>query len=82
MRSDSAAAMLLKALPTQPILSSDDACILIKAPRSIVFAAINRLHDAGIIRPLTDRRRDRIWGITAILDELDDLSARIARASR
>jgi hypothetical protein len=80
--SGSATAMLLNALPTQPIFSSDDACAVLDAPRSSVFTAINRLHDAGILRPLTDRRRDQIWGATAILDELDDLSTRIAHASR
>jgi hypothetical protein len=31
-------------------------------PRSSAFAAINRLQDAGVLRPLTDRRRDQVWG--------------------
>jgi Fic family protein len=82
VRAGSAAAKLLALLPTQPILSCEDACSRVEAPRSSVFAAIGRLHDAGVLRPLTDRRRDRVWGAGAILDELDDLSLRIARASR
>jgi len=81
-RGGSAAARLLAVLPSRPILSSEDACAVVDAPRSSVFAAINRLRDAGILRPLTDRKRDQIWGAALILDELDDLGMRIAGASR
>ncbi len=80
-RSGSVVTKLLDLLPSQPIISSEDAESLTGAPRSSVFTAINRLHDAGILRPLTDRKRDQIWAAGAILDELDDLSARIADAS-
>jgi Fic family protein len=81
VRAGSAAAELLTLLPTRPILSAEEACARMKAPRSSVFAALTRLHEAGILRPLTDRKRDQVWGAAAILDELDDLSLRIARAS-
>jgi Fic family protein len=80
-RAGSAAAQLLAQLPARPILSSEDALAIVEGPRSSVFAAINRLHDAGVLRPLTDRKRDQIWGAGLILDELEDLSLRIGRAS-
>jgi Fic family protein len=80
-RRDSAVAKLLQFLPSQPIISSKVAERIATSPRSSVFAAINRLQDAGVLRPLTDRKRDQIWGAGAILDELDDLGARIANAS-
>ncbi len=80
-RGGSAASKLLAVLPSRPILSSEDACAVVDAPRSSVFAAINRLRDAGVLRPLTDRKRDQVWGAALILDELDDLGMRIARAS-
>jgi hypothetical protein len=54
---------------------------LIQVTRSSVFAAINRLCDAGVLRPLTDRKRDQVWGASLILAELDDLGMRITRAS-
>lgn len=38
--------------------------------------------EAGVLRPLTDRRRNHVWGVASVLDELDDLGARIADASR
>jgi Fic family protein len=80
LRRGSAAANLLSLLPSNPILSADDAASIVDAPRSSVFAAINRLVDARVLRPLTDRKRDQIWGAGLVLDELNDLGVRIAQA--
>ncbi len=82
VRRGSAVAQLLDRLPAHPILSSDDAVSAIRAPRSSTFAAISRLTETGVLRPLTDRRRNQIWAATAILDEVDDLGVRIEAASR
>ena len=35
-----------------------------------------------VLRPLTTRQRNQIWGASLVLDELEDLGARIARAAR
>jgi len=35
------------------------------------------LESAEIIQPLTSRQRNQIWAARAILNELDDLDARI-----
>ena len=80
VRRGSAAAKILALLPGAPILSSDDAVALIDAPRSSVFDAIGRLRDAGVLRALTGRRRNQIWGAGLVLDELEDLGVRIATA--
>ncbi|OFB38080.1 fic protein [Mycolicibacterium sp. (ex Dasyatis americana)] len=82
VRRASAAAKLLGLLPATPILTSDDAVALVDAPRSSVFDAIGRLCDADVIRALTDRKRDQIWGASLVLDELEDLGSRIAAAVR
>jgi Fic family protein len=82
VRAGSAAAKLLALLPARPILTAEDACAALDAPVSSVYAAIDRLHGAGVLRPLSDRKRNQIWGATLILSELDDLSTRIARAAR
>ena len=82
VRRGSAAAKILALLPGAPILFSDDAVALIDAPRSSVFDAIGRLRDAGVLRALTGRRRNQIWGAGLILDELEDLGVRIATAVR
>jgi Fic family protein len=82
VRAGSATARLLEMLPAHPALSSLEACDLVEGPTSSVYHAVERLHEAGVLRPLTDRKRDQVWGAGAILDELDDLGARIARAAR
>ncbi|HEY7811759.1 MAG TPA: Fic family protein, partial [Nakamurella sp.] len=82
VRAGSAAGALLELLPAHPVLSSDEACTLVGATRSSVFAAIDRLRSAGVLRPLTTRRRDQIWAAGDILDELDDLDVRIGAAAR
>lgn len=82
LRAGSAAARLLAMLQARPVLSAEDACGWIDAARSSVFAAITRLHEVGVLRPLTNRGRDQVWGAAAVLDELDDLGVRIAADSR
>ena len=81
VRSGSAADKLLALLPSAPILSADDAVALVDAPRSSVFDAIGRLRDAGVLRPLIDRKRNQVWGAGLVLDELDDLGVRIGAAA-
>jgi hypothetical protein len=80
-RAGSAGAKLLALLPSRPILSSEDASGMVDAPRSSVFTAIAGLREAGVLRPLTDRKRDQVWGAGLILDELEDLNVRIGRAA-
>ncbi|WP_205256771.1 Fic family protein [Nakamurella flavida] len=82
VRTGSAAARLLELLPLRPVLAAEDACAAVGGARSSVFAALDRLHRQGVLRPLTDRRRDQVWGAAAVLDELQDLGARIEQASR
>lgn len=82
VRRGSAADKLLTLLPSQPILSAEDACAAIDSPSSSVYAAIDRFREAEVLRPLTDRKRHQVWGAGLVLDELDDLSVRIARAAR
>lgn len=82
VRSGSATEMLLDILPTRPVLSGEEACDAVSASESSVYSAIERLHAAGVLKPLTARKRNQVWSAAAILDELDDLGKRIAAAAR
>lgn len=82
VRSRSATHQLLETITTIPVLSADDATKLINAPTSGVYASIQRLVDAEILTPLTQSKRNQIWGAVDILDELEDLSTRIEIAAR
>jgi Fic family protein len=79
LRTGSATARLLDVLATNPVLSSTEAHDLIGGPMSGAYEAVARLHDAGVLRPLTDRTRNQVWGAAAILDELDELNIRIGQ---
>ena len=81
-RRGSAAARILDILAEHPILSADDAQQLTGSPQSSVYTAMDRLEADGIIHQVTDRQRNRVWGATDILDELDDLAARIGARVR
>lgn len=76
LRAGSAVARILDELPHTTVLTADDA-ERIAGSSSAAYRAIDRLVGAEVIRPLTDRKRNQIWGVTDMLDELDDLALRI-----
>jgi Fic family protein len=81
-RRGSADQLLLASLTSRPVFSAEDVVAAIDGPQSSVYAAISRLAEAGVVRPLFERVRSQVWAVGAVLDELDDLNARIARAAR
>jgi Fic family protein len=78
LRRGSAVERLLKVLSDLPALTADEANERIGGALSTTYVAIERLVDTGILRPLTHRQRNQVWGVVALLDELDDLGVRIA----
>lgn len=81
-RSASAASNILERLTRHPILTSDDAVRLAGGSVSSTYAALERLEADGIIHEVTKRQRDRVWGATEVLIELDRLSGAIAERMR
>jgi len=82
VRSDSATARLLAVLPAMPVLSAADVEQKVGGATSAMYRAIDLLVEARVLRPLTDRKRNQVWGVGDMLDELDDLSMRIGAAAR
>lgn len=82
VRAGSATRLILDRLTEAPVLTADDAVRATQAGESAVYRAIDRLVDAGVLVPLTDRKRDQVWGAIAILDEIEDLGSRIEAAAR
>jgi Fic family protein len=78
-RVGSAPAALLTSLQEGPIFTADDIESRLGLTTASAYRAIDRLATAGVIRPLTNRTRNQIWGAGDLLDELDDLGIRIAR---
>jgi len=82
-RAGSATRKLVEGLLDHPIFSAEEVGNRVGGATSSVYAALEKLATAGVIRPLTSRKRNQIWGASSLLDELDDLGARIGtRASR
>jgi Fic family protein len=82
LRADSAASRLLAVLPAQPILSVEEMVHAVGGAPSAIYNAVESLASVGILRPLTARKRNQVWGAAAILEELDALGNRIAAAAR
>jgi Fic family protein len=78
VRRGSAAERLLEVLSDVPALTADEANERVGGALSTTYVAIERLVETGVLRPLTDRQRNQVWGVVALLDELDDLGMRIA----
>lgn len=81
-RKGSASAKILDSLLNYPVFSADETEHRVGGARSSVYAAINRLHEAGVIRPLTNRTRNQVWVAASLADELDDLGIRIATRAK
>ena len=81
-RRGSAAAKIVDGLLDHPIFSADEVEQRVGGATSSVYAAINRLHEAGVLRPLTARIRNQVWVASALADELDDLGMRIASRAK
>ena len=81
LRSHSAAAKIVGSLINVPVVTAEDVIDRLELKPSSVYAAIERLQSAGIIHPLTTRKRDQIWGAGLVLDELESLGARIKKAA-
>ncbi|WP_223585436.1 Fic family protein [Microbacterium sp. OVT16B] len=78
-RRGSAAATLLLAFFDNPVLNAAEIERLSGAKTAQAYAAIERLAEAGVIREITGRKRDRVWVAADLLAELDDLDRRIQR---
>jgi Fic family protein len=70
-RSDSAAAELLDLLPRHPVVDATDVARLTGASTARAYAAIERLEEAGVLRRITESRRDMTWAAGDVLDEAD-----------
>jgi hypothetical protein len=80
-RMGSATARVLASLPISPIFTADDIENRLGLSTAATYRAIERLAGAEVIRPLTTRTRNQIWGTGDLLDELHDPGVRIGARS-
>lgn len=76
-RRGSAVAALLPLLTSHPVVDAHDVIRLTGASQARAYAAIDRLVDAGVLRLITQSRRDMTWAAGEVLDEADLLVDRL-----
>lgn len=78
-RGDAAAVQILDQIFERPTLTSGDFSEIVTGTLATRYTAIDTLERHGIIREVTGRKRDRIWVVSDVVDELEDLDRRIQR---
>ena len=81
-RSGSAPMLALDHLLVNPVVNAEGVHAFLGGSVSRTYATLDRLHAAGIIEPLTDRKRNQVWAARDLLDELTDLDSRIQSRAR
>lgn len=81
-RGGSAARRIVDSLLDVPVFSAEEAEARLGGATSSIYAALNRLEDSSVIRPLTNRSRNQVWGAASLMEELDDLGVRIGVRAR
>lgn len=81
-RPGSVLADILDGLLDNPVFDAESVEDRIGRPSSTTYVALDRLEDAGVIHRITNRQRNRVWAVTAVIDELGTLDRRIAARAR
>lgn len=82
VRSGDSTSQLLEVLISNPVFSAEELVGVIGKNPTSIYNAISRLHGVEIIAPLSDRKRNQIWGAVDVLRELEELDRRIAMEGR
>jgi Fic family protein len=78
VRTGSAMALILDALPGAPILTVQSAASLIGRTEQAVNSALPRLQEAGVLRQVTVGRRNRAFEAPELIDVFTDLERQLA----
>jgi Fic family protein len=82
-RAGSATDTLLDMLVGLPVFTAEQLSDHTGLADRAIYRAIDQLQEFQIIAEVTDRKRDRVYAVTDVLDEFDDLDGRIrARITR
>lgn len=74
-RSDAAAWALIDVLPANPVMTLPVGVVATGKSKPAVNGAIPGLVNAGILRPLSDSRRNRAWEASELLDLIVDVES-------
>ncbi len=75
VRQDAAAWQLIEILPGHPVITVPVGVAKVNRTKPAVNGGINQLLSAGILRPLSENKRNRAWEATGLLDLLARLDS-------
>ncbi len=75
VRRDAAAWQLIDILPGHPVITVPVGVAKVNRTKPAVNGGINQLVNAGVLRPLSESRRNRAWEATGLLDLLARLES-------
>lgn len=75
IRQDAAAWQLIEILPAHPVITVPVGVAKVNRTKPAVNGGINQLVNAGILRPLSENKRNRAWEATGLLDLLARLES-------
>lgn len=78
---NSATELLLKALPSAPVVTVATAARLVQRSVPQTNAAVNRLAQAGVLIPIRDVQRNRAFEVAGLLDAITDFELALASTS-
>ncbi len=81
VRANSAAELLLKILPSAPVVTVATAAKLIRRSVPQTNAAVNRLAEAGVLVPVRDVQRNRAFEAAGLLDSVTGFERSLASAT-
>lgn len=76
-RAGSAAAELIEHLVEYPVVDAFEVSRLTGSSQARAYSAIDRLLESGVLRPITESKRDMAWAAGDVLDEADLLVDRL-----
>ena len=68
LRADAAVWAIIELLPAHPMISAPVAVAVTGRARSRVYEAVDQLVEAGVLLPLSERKRNRWWEAAGLLD--------------
>ncbi len=79
-RGGSVGRRIIETFMSTPVFTVEELAARVGGAASGVYTAVKRLEGGGVVRSLTPhRRREQVWAVSDLVDELDDLNSRIAR---
>ncbi|MBA4071992.1 MAG: hypothetical protein C0497_09190 [Gemmatimonas sp.] len=74
-RADSAAWKIIGVLPAHPMITGPAAIAATGRARAAVYQALDQLQQAGILKPVSESKRNRVWEAVRMFDLLEGLEA-------